>query len=198
MTMNTSKLSALLGSRICHDLISPLGAIGNGVELLQMSGAADSAELSLISESVENANARIRLFRVAFGAGNPDQRISAGEIASILRPMGQARQLTIGWDPITDMARDDARLIFLLLLCLETALPYGGDVQIEPSGARIVLRARAERMRHDPVLWRQLHTDGAEVPQASEIQFPLARLAAAETGRSIDTVVEDGRIDIAV
>ncbi|HMS96693.1 MAG TPA: histidine phosphotransferase, partial [Tabrizicola sp.] len=59
-------LAALIASRICHDLISPLGAIGNGVELLAMERAGP--ELDLLSESVAHANARIRLFRISFGA----------------------------------------------------------------------------------------------------------------------------------
>ena len=53
-------LAALIGSRICHDLISPIGAIGNGVELMMMDGTAKTPELALIAESVANANARIR------------------------------------------------------------------------------------------------------------------------------------------
>ena len=51
-------LAALLGSRICHDLISPIGAIGNGLELLMMDPGTHGPEMSLISESVGHANAR--------------------------------------------------------------------------------------------------------------------------------------------
>ncbi len=80
-------LAALIGSRICHDLISPIGAIGNGVELLMMDGAAKTPELALIAESVANANARIRFFRVAFGAAGGDQRIAKGEVAGIIADM---------------------------------------------------------------------------------------------------------------
>jgi histidine phosphotransferase ChpT len=70
-------LCALIGSRLCHDLVSPVGAIGNGVELLSMEGAgapmpAGAAELSLVRESVENAQARLRFFRIAFGDAAPD------------------------------------------------------------------------------------------------------------------------------
>ena len=69
--IDNTKLTALVASRICHDLISPIGAIGNGVELLTMeSGGTLRPEFALISESVANANARIRLFRIAFGAAS--------------------------------------------------------------------------------------------------------------------------------
>ena len=81
-------LAALIGSRICHDLISPIGAIGNGVELLMMDGAAQTPELALIAESVANANARIRFFRLAFGANAAHQKIARSEILSILAERG--------------------------------------------------------------------------------------------------------------
>ena len=65
--LSPGALAQLVGSRICHDLISPVGAIGNGLELLAMAGGrtmpGGSAELELISDSVVQANARIRFFR---------------------------------------------------------------------------------------------------------------------------------------
>jgi len=79
MALNGSRLNDLIGSRICHDLISPLGAIGNGVELLTMSGTSTAPEISLIAESVENANARIRFFRIAFGAASGLSQIGNAE-----------------------------------------------------------------------------------------------------------------------
>ena len=75
--MTPRDVNALLGSRICHDLISPLGAIGNGVELLSLSGVRAESELSLIARSVESANTKIRFFRIAFGATTADQLVSA-------------------------------------------------------------------------------------------------------------------------
>lgn len=66
-------LSALIGSRICHDLISPLGAIANGVELMVLTGAEQTPKMLLFAESVEAANARIEFFRLAYGTGGADQ-----------------------------------------------------------------------------------------------------------------------------
>lgn len=69
----TDDIASLVGSRICHDLISPIGAISNGVELIGMTQGTDGAEMSLINDSVQNANARIRFFRVAYGSATPEQ-----------------------------------------------------------------------------------------------------------------------------
>lgn len=66
--------------------LSALGAIGNGVELLELSGLGDSPEMALISESVQNANARIRFFRVAFGAANAGQSVAEREVRAVLAP----------------------------------------------------------------------------------------------------------------
>jgi histidine phosphotransferase ChpT len=88
-------LSALIGSRICHDLISPIGAIGNGVELMLMDGGAKSPELALISESVANANARIRFFRIAFGAAGGDTRIARTEVHTVLTEITKGSRLQI-------------------------------------------------------------------------------------------------------
>lgn len=53
-------LTSLVGTRICHDLVNPLGAISNGVELMTLSGVQRSPELDLIEESIQSASARIR------------------------------------------------------------------------------------------------------------------------------------------
>ena len=82
MTSTRPDLAALIGSRICHDLISPIGAISNGVELMEMTQTDMGPEFELISESVANANARVRLFRIAFGAADPGIEIASAEIVS--------------------------------------------------------------------------------------------------------------------
>ena len=79
-----NNLSALVGSRICHDLICPIHAIGNGVELLIMEGHPQSPGISLISESVTNANTHIQFFSVTFEATGQDQRIVQSEVLAIL------------------------------------------------------------------------------------------------------------------
>ena len=128
-------LSALLASRICHDLISPIGAIGNGLELLVMSGAGGSGpELTLINDSVLQANARIRFYRIAFGVSAPGQQIGRAEILSILSDMIAGSRLQVEWHIPPELPRVDAKLAFLILLCLETALPYGGCGWIPATG----------------------------------------------------------------
>ena len=90
----TRDLSALLGSRICHDLISPLGAIGNGVELLAMAGSGNSPEIALIAESVENANARDPTVPHRLRDASENQGFGASEIRNILADVYRKSRLT--------------------------------------------------------------------------------------------------------
>ena len=81
----TNNIAALIGSRICHGLNSPIGAIGNGVEFLTMSASVGSSpELDLITDSVHHTNARIRFFRIAYRAASMDNVIGRQEVISVL------------------------------------------------------------------------------------------------------------------
>lgn len=146
-------LTELLTSRICHDLISPLGAIGNGVELMSMAGVADGPELALIGESIETANARIRLFRCAFGAAAPGQMIPRAEIMSLMADYGRITRHWTEFEIVQDLPRQDVKLLLLLLMCLETALPWGGAVHVARSETGYTLVAEADRIRHDGEQW---------------------------------------------
>ena len=192
MSSAAPDLPALLGSRICHDLISPIGAIANGVELLRLTGAANGPEIELIAESAAQANARIRFFRVAFGAAHRGQSLSASEIRSILADPGAAGRLAVDWQAEGGVPRAEARLVFLLLQCLEAALPAGGAVQVDRQGDGWRLSADGPRIAADPELWSAL--SGGSVPaQAAQVQFLLAAAAAEALGRRIGThATEDG------
>ncbi|MDO8884939.1 MAG: histidine phosphotransferase family protein [Pseudotabrizicola sp.] len=170
-------LTALLGSRICHDLISPIGAIGNGVELLMMDGIGSSPELALIVDSVANANARIRFFRVAFGAaGASDHRIGRAEVAGILSDLTRGGRLTMDWQSPTDLSRREVKLAFLAILCLESAMPHGGTLSIERGDTRWTLRGETARLRVDPDLWELLSNPAATVDLGpAQVHFPLLR-----------------------
>ena len=197
MSRDERDINALLGSRICHDLISPLGAIGNGLELLSMSGAAAVPELALIADSVENANARIRFFRVAFGVASPGQGLGAAEIRGILGDLMRGARLSVEWQPEGESLRSEVKLAFLLILCLETAMPWGGRITVARADGRWSLYGAAERMKLDPALWAALQ-DGSSVLELSsaQVQFALAPEAAARLGRSIALETQPGLVTI--
>ncbi len=177
-------LTALLGSRICHDLISPIGAIGNGVELLMMEGGTPSPELALIAESVASANARIRFFRVAFGLSGGDQRIGRPELVKTLADTTQGGRISIDWQRPGDALRREAKLAFLAILCCETALAYGGRITVTQEDTKWQITARAERFRIDGGLWDNLSKPSAELGPA-QVHFALFPAELSQQSRQL-------------
>ena len=188
-------LAALIGSRICHDLISPIGAIGNGVELLMMDGAAKTPELALIAESVANANARIRFFRVAFGAANGDQRIARSEVAGIIADMTRGGRLQVEWTSPAELSRREVKLAFLLLQCLETAMAYGGKIRVERNETGWLMQAEAPRLKLDPALWEVLteRHPPAEIG-AGQVHFALVPEVLHAQGRRLVAELKENAI----
>jgi histidine phosphotransferase ChpT len=197
MTAARADLTSLLGSRICHDLISPLGAIGNGVELLSMAGLSAAPEIALIAESVENANARIRFFRVAFGASSPGAQIPKGEIRAILDDLTKGSRLNIQWNVDGDPERAEVKLAFLLIQCLESAMPWGGEINITGSGADWRLVGTSERFKLDSELWDLLLGQSeADALNSASVHFALVPDVARRMGRSLTTSLGETRIDV--
>jgi histidine phosphotransferase ChpT len=183
--MDNANLAALIGSRICHDLISPIGAITNGLELLDMSGNVHGPELDLIAQSVGNAGARIRFFRIAYGASS-SQMLGHRDILSVLHDNFGDSRVQVDWTPVGDCPRTLVRLAFLALQCCETALPYGGQITVRRNHENWSVEAASPKLTLDPNLWDRLH---ASVPAAgltaAQVQFALLPEAAADAVRTL-------------
>jgi histidine phosphotransferase ChpT len=184
MGQDTS-FATLIGSRICHDLISPIGAINNGMELLEMSRPSMGPEMALISQSVTSASARIRFFRIAFGAAG-EQVVGRPEVISILKDVYAQSRLQVAWGPLDGQQRRLVRLTFLALLCLETGMPYGGRIEIAQDDGHMVLRGHADKFNIDATLWDMLDgTPRVEDLRPPQVQFGLLPVIAADEGRAL-------------
>jgi histidine phosphotransferase ChpT len=189
-------LFATVASRICHDLVSPLGAIANGVELIALTGGPPSPEMDLIRESVENATARLRFFRLAYGAAPEGTMTPRTEVVSTLRAVTRAGRLSYDWEATGDVPRAEARAIFLLLQCLESAMPMGGHIRVTRDGPAWAVTGEGPRMRVDEGLWTALQTPRARPPEGSAlVQFALLPLALQAAGRTLALKLAEGRID---
>lgn len=187
MGQSNHNLASLIGSRICHDLISPIGAITNGLELLDMAGGMQGPELDLISDSVGNAGARIRFFRIAYGASG-EQMLGHAEVTSVLNDVSRGGRLQLHWSSIEPQSRACVRLAFLAIQCLETALPYGGKVVVTVNGDQWQVTGASEKLNVDSALWAGLSAPDtlAQVTPA-QVQFALMPTVAKDLGRSIST-----------
>jgi histidine phosphotransferase ChpT len=184
-------LSALVSARLCHDLISPMGAIGNGLELMQLAQPAASAELDLVAGSLGSALAKLRFYRLAFGPADAQARQSVEEARAVTDAMFQGR-FSVAWDlAAPDLTRDATKLVLLALLCLEKSLPMGGAARVEGTADAIALAVEARRLAPPPELWA-LVTDGAPAPglRADGVQFALLREALVASGRRLEVAFE--------
>ena len=138
-----------------------------------MDGSTMGPEIALISESVANANARIRFFRVAYGISGADQRIGKAEVVSILSDLTRGGRLTIDWRGPADLPRREVKLAFLLIQCLETAMAFGGRVTVDCSDDHWLLTGAASKLKVDASLWEVL-SDPTAKPDISAAQVHFA------------------------
>jgi histidine phosphotransferase ChpT len=147
---------------------------------------AKSPEVALIAQSVAHANARIRFFRVAFGASSAEARQNVAEVRGILSDLTQGSRLAVDWATGADLARGEVKLAFLLILCLESAMPYGGKIAVGEVDGQWLIEASAQRLKVDPDLWGILADPGAALDLSpAVVHFPLAAAEFTRQGRRL-------------
>ncbi|NOD63313.1 MULTISPECIES: histidine phosphotransferase family protein [unclassified Ruegeria] len=189
-------LADLIGSRICHDLISPIGAITNGLELLDMLGAVQGPEMELISGSVGSAGARIRFFRVAFGSAS-DQPLGRAEITELLNDVERAGRVRVNWNLTEPVPRNQVKLAFLALMCCESAMPLGGTVDVTSQGANWIVTGSADKLNVDSDLWKHVVT--GRFPNKltpAQVQFALLPETAKAIGRRVAAETTATRVSL--
>jgi histidine phosphotransferase ChpT len=131
-------LAALLCSRVCHDLISPVGAIVNGMEVLEEAKDEETKTfaLELIKKSANNASAKLQFCRIAFGAaGSAGSQIDLGDAQTVARGFLEDGKTTLAWNlPRILLAKNRVKLLLNLLLIAGQAIPRGGQLTVDPIG----------------------------------------------------------------
>jgi histidine phosphotransferase ChpT len=131
-------LAALLCSRVCHDLISPAGAIVNGLEVLEESKDEEtkSFALDLIRKSAQTASNRLQFCRIAFGAaGSAGAEIDTGDAEKVARGFIEDDKVKLGWTvPRVLMPKNRVKLMLNLLVIGTQAIPRGGQLTLDPIG----------------------------------------------------------------
>lgn len=136
-TIDAMSFAQLLASRICHDLISPVAAVNNGIELLLEENDDDiearNHALALIEDSAKVAAIKLKLMRAAFGAGQTLQdNCSKNELLALCQPIAVKNKVDILWDDADNQhfSRNQSRLILNLIMLLLEALPRGGMIEL--------------------------------------------------------------------
>jgi len=193
------ELAALISSKICHDVIGPVGAIYNGLEILDEDDdvEAKTYALDVIRNVTQQASARLQFARFAFGAsGSAGAQIELGTAEQISRGLvGQGKHKLV-WRGIPGhMAKDKVKLLLNLIACAITSLPRGGEIEVtiahnlERPNFRLRCRGSAAR----PPQYLADYVAGGQSPQldALSIQAYYTWRLAASTRMRLD-ITKDG------
>ena len=195
--LSPAELASLLCSRVCHDVISPVGAINNGVELIE-DGGHDEDAMDLIRTSAINASARLQFARIAFGAaGSAGVQIDTGDAQAVATAFMANEKPEFTW--VGDRAylpKNQVKLILNLVLIANASIPRGGTLECRientASAPRFTLRS-AGRMMRVPQKFQDFLDGrwGDEAIDAHSVQFYYTLLLAEEAGMTIDVHMDD-------
>jgi histidine phosphotransferase ChpT len=136
--MSDLEFAALLVSRVCHDLVSPVGAVVNGLEVLEDERDATmrADALKLVVSSAEQATARLQFARIAFGAaGSAGAELDLNEVGRTMRGLLNGGKIELDWRAASvNWPKDWAKLLMNATLLATDSLPRGGHVRVETSG----------------------------------------------------------------
>ena len=135
--MNDLDFASLLVSRVCHDLVSPVGAVVNGLEVLEeeTDSTMRADALRLVAASAEQAAARLQFARIAFGAaGSAGAELDLTEVARVVAGLLRGGKVELVWRAhAVNWPKDWAKLVMNAALVAADCLPRGGKVVVEAS-----------------------------------------------------------------
>jgi histidine phosphotransferase ChpT len=150
-------LIELISSRICHDLVGPVGAVNAGAELMGEDGVADDEALALMRKSGLEAARRLQLFRLAFGrAGNSVDAMSMRDAA--FQTYEAEGKVKLDW-PDLGIDPSQGRIVLNLVMLAREALPFGGSISVARESGKIAVIAEGKRAALRPEVMNVLEKE---------------------------------------
>jgi histidine phosphotransferase ChpT len=200
--LNDLDFAALLVSRVCHDLVSPVGAVVNGLEVLEdetdMAMRADA--LRLVAASAEQAAARLQFARIAFGAaGSAGAELDLAEVGRIMSGLLKGGKVELVWQAeAVNWPKDWAKLLMNAVLVGADSLPRGGKVSVETSGdaraPKFAIRAAGTIARLTPEVERALAGEPASALDGRSIQPYLTFQISQILSTALSVAAAEGEV----
>lgn len=198
-------LAALLCSRVCHDLISPVGAIVNGIEVMEEDKNEETKTfaLDLIKKSAHQASAKLQFCRLAFGAaGSAVAQIDLGDAEKAARGLIEDGKTTLVWNlPRELLAKNRVKLLLNMLLIAAGSISRGGTLTVDPvSGdegvAGFVVTASGLNAKLNPATAELLAGSSAQPVDAHAVQPLYAGILARDCGLVLAAVSGEGAVTL--
>ena len=203
LALDPMDLAALLCSRVCHDVISPVGAIVNGLEVLEDEKDPEMRQfaIDLIKKSAAAASARVQFCRLAFGAaGSAGASIDTGDAESVARAQLVNEKVSLEWSATRQLLpKNKVKLLLNLCLIAASTIPRGGviSVDVKGEGDEAVLSVGSKgpnaKLQHGVADNLAGRPESGKV-DAHTIQPYFTGLVARECGLEVAVVVEPERI----
>jgi histidine phosphotransferase ChpT len=196
-------LAALLCSRVCHDIISPVGAIANGLELMDdpdVDAAMKATALDMVRNSAKTATAKLKFCRIAFGAsGSAGAQIDMGEAGEMAKAFVGEEKIRLDWQaPRENRPKAEVKLVLNMMMLAMAGIPRGGVVTVSVDGRNFAVKAQGERSKV-PQAMADVLTGVAAIDSldARMVQPYYAKLLAQSAGLSL-TIGMEGEDVVAV
>ena len=189
-------LAALLCSRVCHDIISPVGAIANGLELMDdpdVDADMKATALDMVRNSAKTATAKLKFCRIAFGAsGSAGAQIDMGEAGEMAKAFVGEEKIKLDWQaPRENRPKAEVKLILNMMMLAMAGIPRGGVVTVTVDGRNFAVKAQGERAKVPQAMADVLTgAVAAETLDARMVQPYYAKLLAESANLSIGISLE--------
>jgi histidine phosphotransferase ChpT len=196
-------LAALLCSRVCHDIISPVGAIANGLELMEdpdTDAEMKATALDMVRSSAKVATAKLKFCRIAFGAsGSAGAQIDMSEAGETAINFVGNEKVKLDWRaPRENRPKQEVKLLLNMLLLAIAGIPRGGHVTVDVENQTFTVRATGERAKL-PVPMTDVVLGQADLNaiDARLVQPYYARVLAESAGLNLSMVmVGDDTVEV--
>ncbi len=203
--MNELDFSALLVSRVCHDLVSPLGAVVNGLEVLddERDPAMRADALKIVASSAAQALARIQFMRIAFGAaGSAGAELDLGEVGRLVTGLFEGSKVTVEWNAArAHWPKDWAKLLMNASLLGADCLPRGGTVTVttseDPAAPSFKVRAAGTHIRVSEDVNKAVRGEASTSHDARGVQPFLTHKLARTLNAGLTLTASDTDVELA-
>lgn len=189
-------LAALLCSRVCHDVISPVGAIANGLELMddpETDAELKATALDMVRSSAKTATAKLKFCRIAFGAaGSAGALIDLTEAGEVAKAFVGEEKVKLDWQaPRENRPKQEVKLLLNMLLIALAGIPRGGVVTVSAEGENLTVRAKGERAKINEAMAAALAgTTDLTTLDARLVQPYYARILAISANKTLNMAME--------